>query len=139
MLLAVKPKEEKHMLDHISLPVGDIKRATAFYDELLSTLGMTRQRTSSTFSAYARPDAIAPCFWLLPRDDRSAVPGMGLHVSFKAETNAEVDAFHETALRLGAKDAGAPGSRPQYTANFYGAFVIDLDGFKIEATYRRLD
>ena len=63
----------------------------------------------------------------------SANSGTGLHVSFEAPDCSSVAAFHATALRYGAKDAGAPGLRPQYTMPFYGAFVFDLDGFKIEA------
>ncbi len=61
---------------------------------------------------------------------------MGLHISFQARQSSRVDAFYETALRCGGRDAGKPGMRPQYTAPFYGAFVIDLDGFKIEAVCR---
>jgi hypothetical protein len=47
-----------------------------------------------------------------------------------------VDSFHETAIRFGGRDAGRPGLRPQYTAPYYGAFILDLDGFKIEAVCR---
>ena len=60
----------------------------------------------------------------------------GVHVSFEAPDRPSVDAFHATALRCGGRDAGAPGPRPEYTQPFYGAFVIDPDGFKIEAVCR---
>jgi predicted lactoylglutathione lyase len=76
-------------------------------------------------------------FWLLARQgEGSASPRLGLHVSFQAPDRPSVDAFHDTALRCGGRDAGKPGLRPQYTMPFYGAFVIDLDGFKIEAVCR---
>lgn len=65
-----------------------------------------------------------------------ATPGPGLHVSCAAPDHASVDAFHRAALACGGTDAGAPGLRPQYTMPFYGAFAIDLDGFKIEAVCR---
>lgn len=76
-------------------------------------------------------------FWILERaPEGSANPGSGLHVSFEAPDRSSVAAFHATALRHGGKDAGPPGLRPQYTMPFYGAFVFDLDGFKIEAVCR---
>ncbi len=65
-----------------------------------------------------------------------ARPGVGLHVSFQAPDRRSVDAFHAVAVSLGARDAGLPGPRPQYTQPFFGAFGIDPDGFKIEAVCR---
>jgi predicted lactoylglutathione lyase len=65
-----------------------------------------------------------------------AAPGVGLHISFQAQDRTSVDQFHATGLDMGAKDAGAPGERRQYTAPFYGAFLSDPDGFKIEAVCR---
>ena len=62
--------------------------------------------------------------------------GVGLHISFRAKDRAQVHAFYDTALAQGGRDAGAPGPRPQYTAGFYGAFVFDPDGYKIEAVVR---
>jgi hypothetical protein len=61
-----------------------------------------------------------------------------MHVSFRARDRTEVHAFHAAALAQGGRDAGAPGPRPQYTAGFYGAFALDLDGTKIEANIREL-
>jgi len=79
-----------------------------------------------------------PIFWLLARaPEGGATPGTGLHVSFAASDRPSVDAFHAAALGAGAKDAGGPGLRPHYTMPFYGAFVLDLDGFKVEAVCRR--
>ncbi len=103
----------------------------------MKTLGAVRLRDAETFVAYGKTADLAPSFWLLAQTPQSARPGYGLHVSFSAVSEAAVDAFYRTALAHGATDAGAPGHRPQYTAYFYGAFVLDLDGFKIEATYRR--
>src|SRR4030095_10562310 len=57
-------------------------------------------------------------------------------VTFRARSRDEVHAFHATALARGGRDAGAPGPRPEYTAGFYGAFALDLDGTKIEAGAR---
>jgi catechol 2,3-dioxygenase-like lactoylglutathione lyase family enzyme len=124
-------------IDHVSIPVADFDRAAAFYDPVLATLGLIRRKEREGAIGYG-PDAVAPpIFWILARAEAgAAAPGVGLHVSFRAKDRAEVHAFHAEALARGAQDAGAPGERPQYTAGFYGCFVFDLDGFKIEAVVR---
>ncbi len=126
------------MIDHVSIPVADLDRAARFYDAVLATIGLVRRREREHAIGYGPATRAAPAFWLLGRNDdaRVATPGLGLHVSFHAPDRPSVDAFHETALRLGGRDAGAPGVRPHYTMPFYGAFVLDLDGFKIEAVCR---
>jgi catechol 2,3-dioxygenase-like lactoylglutathione lyase family enzyme len=100
-------------------------------------VGLFRLKERPGAIGYGPHTRAAPVFWILDRvRDGSAIPGNGLHVSFEAPDRSSVDAFHSAALRHGAKDAGAPGLRPQYTMPFYGAFVFDLDGFKIEAVCR---
>jgi catechol 2,3-dioxygenase-like lactoylglutathione lyase family enzyme len=124
-------------IDHISIPVADFDRSAAFYDAVLSTLGLIRRKQSPGAIGYG-PDAVAPpVFWILTRAEAGAASaGIGLHISFRAADRAEVHRFHATALALGGVDAGAPGERPHYTAGFYGCFVLDPDGFKIEAVVR---
>lgn len=125
------------MIDHISIPVADLSRAAAFYDAVLGTLGLSRRKERPGAIGYGPDTRAAPVFWILDRvREGSANPGIGLHVSFEAPDRPSVVAFHAAALRYGGKDAGAPGLRPQYTMPFYGAFVFDLDGFKIEAVCR---
>ena len=125
------------LLDHVSIPVADVARAAAFYDVVLATLGLRRRKERPGAVGYGPDDRAAPIFWILARvEEGSADPGLGMHVSFQAPDRASVDAFHQAALRQGAADAGKPGSRPQYTMPFYGAFVLDLDGFKVEAVCR---
>jgi catechol 2,3-dioxygenase-like lactoylglutathione lyase family enzyme len=78
-----------------------------------------------------------PAFWLnatarpVPPDEKS-----GLHFSFAAPTQDSVDAFHTAAVAAGAKDNGSPGPRPDYGPGYYAAFVIDPDGYRIEAHYQ---
>lgn len=125
------------MIDHVSIPVADLDRAVAFYDAVLATVGLRRRKERPGAIGYGSDTRAAPVFWILDRvREGSANPGTGLHVSFQAPDRSSVDAFHETALRCGGKDSGAPGLRPQYTMPFYGAFVLDPDGFKIEAVCR---
>ena len=122
------------MLDHVSIPVADLARSCSFYDAVLEPLGAHRR--------IERPGAVGygtgqvPGFWLLERGHGAAAPGRGLHVCFRAASAEQVHAFHDAGLTRGAQDAGAPGLRPQYTAGFYGAFLIDPDGYKVEATWR---
>jgi catechol 2,3-dioxygenase-like lactoylglutathione lyase family enzyme len=121
------------VIDHVSMPVADLERAAQFYDAVLATIGLRRRKEREGAIGYGPAMRAAPVFWLLRGRPR---PGVGLHLSFAAPDRASVDAFHETALRCGGRDAGEPGVRPQYTMPFYGAFVLDLDGFKIEAVCR---
>jgi catechol 2,3-dioxygenase-like lactoylglutathione lyase family enzyme len=118
-------------LDHVSIPVADLVLSRRFYDAALEALAL---KVVKEF-----PDAIGyglahPIFWLHSTDAaRRARPGLGLHICFGAETRAAVRKFHAAALAHGAKDNGAPGLRPHYHAHYFGAFVFDPDGYKIEA------
>lgn len=121
-------------IDHISLPVRDFERAAKFYDPVLATLGLRRRKQSDGAIGWGPDDVLPPIFWVLRADEVRA--GLGLHVSFRAKDRGQVHAFYDIALAHGGRDAGAPGPRPHYTAGFYGAFVFDLDGYKIEAVVR---
>ena len=126
------------MIDHVSLPVADLERSAHFYDVVLATIGYERRKQRSGAVGYGPATRPAPVFWILAGSGSvSAKAGLGLHVSFEAPNRESVAAFHLAAIAQGARDAGAPGERPQYTQPFYGAFVFDLDGFKIEAVYRK--
>ncbi len=123
-------------IDHISIPVADFEKSASFYDPVLAALGLRRRKQRDGAIGYGPDDVLPPIFWIHAREPGHATPGIGLHLSFRARDRAEVQAFHETALQHGGADAGAPGVRPQYTAGFYGCFILDPDGFKIEAVVR---
>jgi catechol 2,3-dioxygenase-like lactoylglutathione lyase family enzyme len=122
------------MLDHIGLSVADFARSKAFYEAALKPLGlsliMAIPAEETGDDAHAGFGAAGnPFFWI----GTGARPRGGTHVALTADTRAEVDAFHRAALAAGGRDNGAPGLRPHYHADYYGAFVLDPDGNNIEA------
>ena len=121
------------MLHHVSVGVADVERAAKFYDAVLGALGY-RRIMEFLPGAVAYGDT-QPSFWVqLPHDQEAAGTGNGAHFAFRARSKAAVDGFYNAALAAGGRDNGAPGPRPDYGPDYYGAFVIDLDGNKIEAT-----
>ncbi|WP_107929256.1 VOC family protein [Neisseria animaloris] len=121
------------ILSHVSLGTNRFEEAVAFYDKVLATLGIWRVLDLSEHRAVAYGRAY-PEFWIqAPCDGQPAQTANGVHIAFYAEIREEVDAFYQAALAAGAKDDGAPGPRPHYGKEYYGCFVRDLDGHKIEA------
>jgi catechol 2,3-dioxygenase-like lactoylglutathione lyase family enzyme len=123
------------MLDHVSIGVRDIARAKRFYDAVLEPLGYRCLRAARTLLGYGYGrDTIG--FWVvsaecpIPSDEKS-----GLHFCFAAPDRDAVDAFHAAALRAGGLDNGSLGLRTKYSPDYYAAFVIDLDGYRIEALF----
>ena len=122
------------MLDHVSIGVRDIKRSRRFYDATLEALGYSCRSPGDSSLGYGRDREE---LWVLaakrpvPADEAS-----GLHLCFEANDRAAVDAFHKAALKAGGKDNGKPGLRADYGPGYYAAFVIDPDGYRIEAHAR---
>jgi catechol 2,3-dioxygenase-like lactoylglutathione lyase family enzyme len=118
---------------HVSVGVNDLHAAKAFYDPLMTLLGL-RVVVTDELSVDYGTDKL---FFSLetPVNGARATPGNGVHIAFEAKDRATVDAFHAQALRLGGRDAGKPGPRPEYGPTYYGAFVLDPDGNKIEAVH----
>ena len=122
------------MIDHTGLQVSDPKKSRAFYEAALAPLGYAVLREIPTqFTGgkvvFGMGVAPKPDFWI-----GEGVAGQsGVHVAFRADTRAQVDAFHKAAIAAGGRDNGPPGLRPHYHANYYGAFVFDPDGHNIEA------
>ena len=121
------------ILSHISIGTNDFERAVGFYDKVLPTLGCKRIMEHPGAVAYGKQ---FPEFWVqIPIDGKSATTGNGTHFGFIAPTKEAVHAFHEAALAAGGEDDGAPGPRPLYGEPYYGCFVRDLDGQKVEAAF----
>jgi catechol 2,3-dioxygenase-like lactoylglutathione lyase family enzyme len=119
------------MLNHVSIGVRDIARTKRFYDAVLAPLGYRCLSDSPSSLGYGK-EAVA--FWI-SQTERPVPADMasGLHFCFDAPDRASVAAFHAAALQQGGKDNGKPGLRPDYDANYYAAFAIDPDGYRVEA------
>ena len=122
------------MLHHVSVGVRDVARAATFYDPVLKALGYKRVMDYSPGAIAYGESRDKPEFWIgLPHDQREPTGGNGTHVGFAAKSKGAVNKFHEAALRAGGSNNGEPGPRPDYGPAYYGAFIYDLDGNKLEA------
>jgi catechol 2,3-dioxygenase-like lactoylglutathione lyase family enzyme len=121
------------MIDHIIITVSDYEASKAFYLKALKPLGyalVMEFGKAGGFGTEGMPD-----FWV-----REAEPvNPAVHVAFASPDRSTVDAFHEAALEAGGEDNGAPGLRPHYHADYYGAFVFDPDGNNIEAVCHKAE
>lgn len=125
--------ENPSLLSHLSLGTNDFARATAFYDKVMPTLGAKRIMGHPGAQAYGKA---FPEFWVqVPIDGKPAATANGTHVGFMAASKQAVQAFYEAALAAGARSEGAPGPRAEYGEPYYGCFVRDPDGHKIEAVF----
>jgi len=119
------------MINHVSIGVSDIPKAKRFYDASLQPLGYTCLSEDAGSLGYGSDSVV---LWINAAD-RPVPPdeGSGLHFCFTAPTRKSVDAFHAAALRSGGRDNGPPGIRADYAPDYYAAFAIDPDGYRLEA------
>jgi catechol 2,3-dioxygenase-like lactoylglutathione lyase family enzyme len=122
------------MIDHTGVVVSDYAKSKAFYEKALAPIGyvlMTEIPAAVTGHAdvagFGEPPK--PDFWI----SSGTANKPPIHIAFRVPTREQVDAFYRAALAAGGTDNGAPGLRPHYHPNYYGAFVRDPDGHNIEA------
>lgn len=119
------------MFDHIGLGVSEYAASKAFFLAALQPLGVGVVMEGEHGLGLGPPGK--PSLWLF-QSSQAPVP---MHLAFTASNREQVQAFHRAALAAGGKDNGAPGLRPQYHADYYGAFVIGPDGHNVEAVCHR--
>jgi catechol 2,3-dioxygenase-like lactoylglutathione lyase family enzyme len=121
------------MIDHTGVNVSDFARSKLFYAKALAPIGYSLILEASSadsgteVAGFGEPPK--PDFWVI----RGRPNDPPVHVAFRVASRALVDAFYRAALAAGGKNNGAPGLRPHYHPNYYGAFVRDPDGHNIEA------
>jgi catechol 2,3-dioxygenase-like lactoylglutathione lyase family enzyme len=119
------------MIDHVSVGVRDLERAARFYEPTLAALGLSRLVTRPATIGFGKS---YPEFWINLRGGMAEVPrDSGSHICLRAKSTGEVDAFHAAALAAGGASDGGPGLRLHDRVRYYAAFVVDLDGNRIEA------
>lgn len=116
------------MYDHIGLKVKDLDAAVRFYEAALAPLGYVLCSRNASHAGFGPPEA--PALWLYPAKNFN---GNGMHVAFQARDRDAVARFHEAGLKVGGRDHGKPGLRPDYGSTYYAAFLFDPDGNNVEA------
>jgi catechol 2,3-dioxygenase-like lactoylglutathione lyase family enzyme len=121
------------MIDHVSVTVSDYAKSRAFYLQALAETGHSRLVELPAIDGRARSAGFCHAdgsdFWINQGD----AIGPSIHIAFRVSSRAAVDDFYRAAIAAGGTDNGAPGLRPQYHQNYYGAYVLDPDGHNIEA------
>ncbi len=130
------------MLDHLSFAVIDYDKSLAFYDATLAILGYQREITldfPGVKAAGYGDGGLRPGLWISAGGQPNEAIGkaQGVHIAFKAPNVAAVQQWYQKCLDLGGKDNGEPGPRPHYHEGYYGAFIIDPNGWRIEACYHQ--
>jgi catechol 2,3-dioxygenase-like lactoylglutathione lyase family enzyme len=114
------------MIDDVGIRVADYEKSKSFFERALAPLGY---KLILEFGPNGGFGVDRPDFWI------AGEPAAGgpTHVCFSSPDRETVDAFYAAAIAAGGTDNGPPGPRPIYHPNYYGAFVLDLDGNNIEA------
>jgi catechol 2,3-dioxygenase-like lactoylglutathione lyase family enzyme len=133
------------MLSYVYLGTNDFAGAKQFYDAALAAIGLTRcitndpewDRVSAGWGLYEDDGVRELALWVgKPFDQQPASCGNGTMVAFSAASWKQVDDFYAAALAHGGSGEGAPGLRLNYSADFYAAYVRDLDGNKLAVVCR---
>ncbi len=115
------------IIDHIGFAISNCNASKSFYSKVLAPLGIELIAEVQGWAGFGKNGK--PEFWFGEHTEIQKP----MHIAFSADTHKQVDDFYKAAIEAGAKDNGAPGIREIYHPNYYGAFVIDLDGHNIEA------
>jgi catechol 2,3-dioxygenase-like lactoylglutathione lyase family enzyme len=120
------------MLSHTTLGVHDVQASLAFYRPVMDALGLTLKFENAQMAGWKHPETDRPLFVIIrPFDGNDPAPGNGAMIAFLAATRSQVDEVYQRAIAHGGSDEGAPGLRPHYHADYYGAYFRDPDGNKL--------
>jgi catechol 2,3-dioxygenase-like lactoylglutathione lyase family enzyme len=129
------------MFSHVTVGCTDLARAAAFYDAVLTPIGLVRRSVTPDGGppavCWIMPDQPLPRFYVyIPFDGNAASAGNGSMVAFAAPSSTAVDAAHAAGLKTGGTDDGAPGPRDRYGAGYYAGYLRDPDGNKVQVVHR---
>ncbi|RYD24136.1 MAG: VOC family protein [Verrucomicrobiaceae bacterium] len=124
------------MLHHLSFAVTDLDRSAAFYDAALAPLGYVRVWDDDEAVGYGYPGG-GDKFAIKLRPENAGIPGEGFHVAFAAPSREAADMFYQAAMAHGGTDNGCSCIHDEYGDHYYAAFVIDPDGYRIEAVINK--
>jgi catechol 2,3-dioxygenase-like lactoylglutathione lyase family enzyme len=122
------------VFSHIFTAVSDFERALSFYEAVLAELSIKQRFVdrSRPWAGWQSSPQPRPLFLIGSTYDKNAhLPGNGQMVAFLAKNREQVKAAYRTALEHGGTDEGPPGLRPEYHANYYGAYFRDPEGNKV--------
>jgi catechol 2,3-dioxygenase-like lactoylglutathione lyase family enzyme len=122
------------MISHVCIGITDFDRALRFYTPLMAALGheLKYAHTTQRWAAWKARTSDRPILWIgAPYNGEAATPGNGQMTAILAPDRKSVDACHALALAQGGVDEGAPGPRPHYHPDYYGAYFRDPDGNKL--------
>lgn len=124
------------MIDHVTFSVKNYDAAKDFYEKVLETLGYRLMMEVEGYAGFGLEEGVhaIPDFWIVQNSEGKVGQA---HIAFSAKNRDQVNQFYELAIKAGAKDNGKPGVRAHYHSNYYAAFVLDLDGYNIEAVCHR--
>jgi catechol 2,3-dioxygenase-like lactoylglutathione lyase family enzyme len=128
------------ILGHVSFGVRSYETSKQFYTAIFKPFGM-----ELVFDDPVRKilgyglDAQHEAFSIFERGHDAHAPGAGTHFAFNAPSRSAVDEFFEAGIRNGGQSNGEPGTRKNYGENYYAAFLLDPDGFRLEAVFQDLE
>ena len=125
------------MLDHLLLAVRDLERSAAFYKEALAPLGHTNLVAYDGDASHAALRGFGDADETYLMLKRGTPAPKAVHVAFVAKSKRAVDAFYRAALAAGGRDNGPPGARDHYFPGYYAAYVLDPDGYNVEAVFQK--
>ncbi|QBF81597.1 VOC family protein [Shewanella maritima] len=120
------------MFDHVVFGVRDFDKSKTFYQKVLAPIGIKTIAEDKLGIELSADGKSSLCIRRTPEDNPAH-----LHLAFVAQSREQVQSFHQIALQIGAKDNGAPGIRPNYSGQYYAAYVVDPDGHNIEMVYHQ--
>jgi catechol 2,3-dioxygenase-like lactoylglutathione lyase family enzyme len=120
------------MLDHVTLGVSNLRASREFYERALAPLGFDETHVHEVLPNEVEFGPEGMNDFAISTDYPAGAP---VHIAFAADSREQVDAFHAAALLAGGRENGSPGTRPEYSELYYGAFVLDPDGHNVEAVF----